>query len=43
MVNSQGKGITQNIIINSPTPLSPSEIARKNLQVSRQLAMEWGV
>lgn len=43
MVNSQGKGITQNIIINSPEPLNPSEIARKNLQVSRQLAMEWGV
>lgn len=35
-------GITQNITINSPTPLTPSEIARKNLQVSRRLAMEWG-
>lgn len=36
-------GITQQITIHSPTPLTPSEIARKNLQVSRQLAMEWGV
>jgi len=34
--------IHQHITINSPTPLTPSEIARKNLQVSRQLAMEWG-
>ncbi|MYL44584.1 phage tail tape measure protein [Virgibacillus halodenitrificans] len=36
------KEIIQNITINSPTPLSPSEIARKNLQASRRLAMEWG-
>lgn len=43
MVKSAGKGITQNITIISPEPLSPSEIARKNLQVSRQLAMEWGL
>ena len=35
--------IIQHIHIHSPTPLSPSEIARKNLQVSRQLAMEWGL
>ena len=33
--------INQYITINSPEPLSPSETARKNLQVSRQLAMEW--
>lgn len=39
----KGRQIVQNITINSPTPLSPSEIARKNLQVSRQLAMEWGL
>ena len=39
----EGRQIVQNITINSPTPLSPSEIARKNLQVSRQLAMEWGL
>lgn len=42
-IASQGRNITQNITINSPTPLSPSEVARKNLQASRQLAMEWGV
>lgn len=35
-----GNSIIQNININSPTPLSPSEIARQNLKVSRQLAME---
>ena len=42
MISQMGRNITQNITINSPTPLSPSEIARKNLQISRQLAMEWG-
>jgi hypothetical protein len=36
-------GITQNITINSNKPLTPSEIARKALQASRQLALEWGV
>ena len=41
MGGGRGGGITQNITINGP-PLTPSEIARKNLQVSRQLAMEWG-
>ncbi len=40
---AKGGDIHQHIIINSPTPLTPSEIARKNLQVSRQLAMEWGL
>jgi hypothetical protein len=43
----QGKevygGITQHITINSPTPLSPSEIKRNLEQTSRKLAMEWGV
>lgn len=43
MGGGRGGGITQNITINSPTPLTPSETARKNLQVSRQLAMEWGM
>lgn len=38
-----GNMITQNITINSPKALSPSEIARKNLQISRRLAMEWGL
>lgn len=35
--------IKQTVNIYSPTPLSPSETARKQLQASRQLAMEWGV
>ncbi len=43
MVKGSSGGITQNLTIISPEPLSPSEVARKNLQVSRQLAMEWGV
>ena len=43
MVKGVSGGITQNIHIHSPKPLNPSETARKNLQVSRQLAMEWGL
>jgi len=43
MVRGASGGIIQNIHIHSPEPLSPSEVARKNLQVSRQLAMEWGL
>lgn len=43
MVKGASGGITQNIHIHSPEPLSPSETARKNLQASRQLAMEWGL
>ncbi|MGG1660567.1 phage tail tape measure protein [Brevibacillus sp. NRS-1366] len=35
--------ITQNNTFQSLQPLSPSETARKNLQVSRQLALEWGL
>lgn len=38
----RGGDIHQHIIINSPEPLTPSEIARRTLQSSRQLAMEWG-
>jgi TP901 family phage tail tape measure protein len=34
--------VEQNITINSLSPLSPSEIAREQMQVSRRLAMEWG-
>jgi hypothetical protein len=34
--------ITQNLHFHSNNILSPSETARKNLQASRQLAMEWG-
>ncbi len=39
----EGRKIIQNVHVHSPKPLNPSEVARKNLQVSRQLAMEWGV
>ncbi|GED71361.1 hypothetical protein BRE01_50630 [Brevibacillus reuszeri] len=35
--------ITQNNTFQSLQPLTPSETARKNLQVSRQLALEWGL
>ncbi len=35
------KGITQNITINSPTPLTPAETARRIKNASRQLALEW--
>jgi len=46
-ITSQGKysksgDINQKINIYSPTPLSPSETARKYKQASQQLAMEWG-
>lgn len=37
------KAITQNITINSTSPLSPSEIIKKQKLASRQLAMEWGL
>ncbi len=36
-----GNGIIQNITINSPTPLTPSEIARQIKNTSRQMALEW--
>lgn len=38
---SGDKGITQNIVINSSTPLTPSETARQIKNASRQLALEW--
>ena len=38
---SGNKGITQNITINSPTPLTPAETARRIKNASRQLALEW--
>ncbi len=38
---SGDKGITQNIVINSSTPLSPYETARQMKNASRQLALEW--
>jgi TP901 family phage tail tape measure protein len=40
--NAQRPSINQYLTFNSPKELSPSEIARKNLQASRQLAMELG-
>lgn len=39
--SAKAGGITQNVTINSTTPLSPAEIARKNKQAAQQLAMEW--
>ncbi len=41
-VTSRG-GFVQNITINSPKALSPSETARKQLQASKRLAMDWGI
>ena len=40
-MSSYGNGIVQNITINSPTPLTPSEIARQIKNTSRQMALEW--
>ena len=42
--NIKAKGdVIQNITINSPTPLSPFEIARQNLKVARELGMMRGL
>lgn len=38
---SRGRGIVQNITINSPKDLSPSETARQIKNASRNLAMGW--
>lgn len=35
--------ITQHITINSPSPLTPSEVARQTKLASQLLAMEWGL
>lgn len=43
MSTTNNRTITQNITIQSPTPLSPAEIARKNKQQLRNLALEWGM
>ncbi|WP_431602540.1 phage tail protein [Ruminiclostridium papyrosolvens] len=40
-MSSYGNEIIQNITINSPTPLTPSEIARQIKNTSRQMALEW--
>lgn len=37
-----GNSYNQYLTINSPTPLSPYEIARKTKQASQQAALEWG-
>lgn len=36
---SQGNGFTQNITVNAPTELSPSEIARQTRNATRQMAL----
>jgi TP901 family phage tail tape measure protein len=36
-------GLTQNVVINSPKPTSPSENARLLKRVGQQQAMEWGI
>lgn len=36
-------GVTQHITIHSPTPLTPSEVARQTKLASQQMAMEWGL
>ena len=43
MSTTNNRTITQNITIQSPTPLSPAEIARKNKQQLKDLAIEWGM
>jgi TP901 family phage tail tape measure protein len=40
--SGSGGGITQNLHFHADKAPSPSETARKNLQASRQLALEWG-
>ncbi|ASN05313.1 phage tail protein [Virgibacillus necropolis] len=37
-----GGGFTQHVTIHNSAPLSPSEMARKQKQVSQRLALEWG-
>ena len=37
----RSQDIIQNITINSPTPLTPAETARRIKNASRQLALEW--
>src|SRR5690625_29771 len=41
--NGRPTEITQNLTINSPKALSPSELSRKILQSLRRMAMEWGL
>ena len=39
--SGKNQEITQHITINSPTPLTPAETARRIKNASRQLALEW--
>lgn len=36
------RGVTQNVTINSPSPLSPAEIARQNQRVAQNLGLQMG-
>jgi len=36
----ENKGITQNVVINSPKALSPSETARQNKRALQELALQ---
>jgi phage-related protein len=40
---SKNNNFTQNLHFHGDKPLTPSETAKKNLQASRKLAMEWGI
>ncbi|MCR3758150.1 phage tail tape measure protein [Clostridium felsineum] len=42
-MSQSSKNINQYITINSPSPLNPSEIIRKQKQASRELALQWGL
>lgn len=42
MPGGGGGGVTQNVTINSPTPLTPSEIARQNKLQLQRLGKEMG-
>ena len=39
----RGGDINQSILIQSSTPLTPSEVKRKTLEAARLLALEWGI
>ena len=41
MGSMQSGGIVQNLVINSPTPLAPSEIARQSRNAMRELALNF--
>src|SRR5665648_70615 len=39
--NNNSRSITQNVVINSPTPLTPSEVARQSRNAMRELALNF--